>query len=34
MSHLRFAIVLCAGLLTLTTGAQAYELRIGNGSKS
>ena len=32
MSKLKSAIIVCAGLLTLATGAQAYDLRLGNGS--
>jgi hypothetical protein len=32
MSQLKIAIIVCASVLTLATGAQALDLRIGNGS--
>ena len=32
MTKLKLAIIICGSVLTLATGAQAYQLRSGNGS--
>jgi hypothetical protein len=32
MTKLKIAMIICGSVLVLATGAQAYDLRIGNGS--